>query len=76
LIVLAHAVLQLDFAADDFPEFTVFKHHLHLELPGVEVSSIELVDAGGGGGVHGGEGGGGGGRVSEAWAHNLMSKGG
>src|SRR4051794_4397068 len=77
LVAFGLAVLQLDLAADDFPQFTVFKYHLHLELPRVEVRSIELVDAGGGSRIHGGEGdGGGSGRVCGAWAHNLMNKGG
>ena len=51
LVQLRDALSHLDLSAHHLPKVTLLQHHLHLELPRVEVCSIELIDAVGSGGV-------------------------
>ncbi|KAJ8561779.1 hypothetical protein ON010_g7900 [Phytophthora cinnamomi] len=72
LIQRSGAVLQLDLSTCHFPQVSFLEHHRHLELPRVEVGSVELVDARGRGrgSVHGESVVGVFSRENGAWAHN------
>ena len=72
LVQLHDALFHLDLSAYHFPLVTLLQHHLHLELPRVEVCFVELVDVIGSGGVHGKGEVSFGVREAEAWAHNLF----